>query len=148
MFGAVRILLSLSLLAAIAVVPQVNASEMMLVDVLKPLDAEPEEAALTVCSGLAPLVPRCDTQFTAYQSISISTGGAYNGQLTCRLNGQLYSYRIYVLEVVGGLLVTASATGPGLYAGPIHVHCESKGNFGLGGSLGGHGLFEVRFNYQ
>lgn len=138
-----------STVVAVALMPFGSAQPALIEERVPTEVAPPSETDATVyCTGMAPVPqPRCDAWFNAYSSLTISTGGTFTGELRCKLNGPLYSWREYRLEVVSGFLVAYGATGPGLYAGYIHMHCEAYGLYGAGGQYAGLGTISVRVDY-
>lgn len=147
MVGATRTTILAALLAVLMMVPVSNAEAAVLRDAVSLEPTPPTADAGTAhCTGLAPVQAHCATSFTATTSISTSIDGLFTGELVCLFRGPLNSSLLYRFEVVGGLVVTYSASG-GLYAGAISLSCDAKGLFGAGGNLGGVGDFDVAVAY-
>ncbi|HET6403027.1 MAG TPA: hypothetical protein VFH78_00135 [Candidatus Thermoplasmatota archaeon] len=128
--------------------PLVHAQPALVRDTLEALPLEREEVAEAHCVGVAPINPRCGVSFQARYGISTSVSGTFTGELLCRFVGPYGSWIEYRMQVVTGLLVSATAAGPGLYAGVITLGCEARGPFGAGGTLAGAGTFDVRVAYS
>lgn len=141
---------SLFWLAVVSMIAPLSTAETAFVaDAVHP-EIAPQGAqdGTVYCTGTAPFPqPRCDAWFNAYSSLTITSGGTFTGELRCRLNGPLYSWREYRMEVVAGFIVTYAVSGPGLYAGYIHMHCEATGLYGAGGQYAGVGTISLRVDY-
>lgn len=147
MVGAFRSLILVGAFAALAIVPTSASEAPLLRATLESPPLEVADAGTAHCRGIAPLQPRCSTSFTASSQITTSVNGLFTGELVCRFQGPYGSWLQYRLEVVAGLLVSASPSGTGLYAGAITLGCEAKGLFGAGGSLAGAGDYDVQVDY-
>lgn len=106
------------------------------------------------CTGTAPVQTSCTTTVTAAFSsnVGVATGGTFTGEIVCTLRGADATYRIYYLEIVGGIAYGAGWTGTSLSPGVITMQCTTDGLFGTAGYTTGArylgvGTWDVSFRF-
>lgn len=106
------------------------------------------------CGGTAPVKVMCTTTISVYsaQEVIVTTRGTFTGEIVCTLRGEDQTYRIYYLELIGGLPYGTGSTGTALAPGTIHVQCTTDGLFGTAGYTTGArylgvGTWDVAFSF-
>lgn len=106
------------------------------------------------CSGTAPVKVSCTTSISVYSAsqVVVTTRGTFTGEIVCTLRGAENTYRVYYLEIVGGLPYGTGWTGTNLAPGTIWMQCTTDGLFGTAGyGTGarylGVGTWDVAFSF-